>query len=107
MRILGIESSCDESAVAIFDPKIGVLESLIHSQIDLHALYGGVVPDLASSEHLKKLPALISKISKSEHFKGVDMIKLAVVPSVNLPGSPLSLKYSAPVAVGAALAGFS
>ncbi len=82
MRILGIESSCDESAVAIFDPKIGVLESLIHSQIDLHALYGGVVPDLASSEHLKKLPALISKISKSEHFKGVDMIAATSGPGL-------------------------
>ena len=49
MSILAIESSCDESAAAIFDPDFGVRESLIHSQIDLHALYGGVVPDLASS----------------------------------------------------------
>ena len=74
MKILAIESSCDESAVAIFDSEIGIVENLVHSQIDLHALYGGVVPDLASSEHLKKLPALIGEISKSEHFKNIDLI---------------------------------
>ena len=74
MKILAIESSCDESAVAIFDSEIGIVENLVHSQIDLHALYGGVVPDLASSEHLKKLPALIGEISKSEHFNNIDLI---------------------------------
>ena len=74
MKILSIESSCDESAVAIFDSEIGILENLIHSQIDLHALYGGVVPDLASSEHLKKLPYLIERVSNSGHFEGIDKI---------------------------------
>ena len=74
MKILSIESSCDESAVAIFDSEIGILENLIHSQIDLHALYGGVVPDLASSEHLKKLPYLIERVSNSRHFEGIDKI---------------------------------
>ena len=83
MSILAIESSCDESAAAIFDPDFGVRESLIHSQIDLHALYGGVVPDLASSEHLKKLPALIKKISESEYFPGVD--KIAATSGPGLP----------------------
>lgn len=51
--ILGIESSCDESALARFDPAQGLAGEWIHSQIDLHKLYGGVVPDLASREHLK------------------------------------------------------
>ena len=83
MSILAIESSCDESAAAIFDPDFGVRESLIHSQIDLHALYGGVVPDLASSEHLKKLPALVKKISESEYFSGVD--KIAATSGPGLP----------------------
>lgn len=83
MSILAIESSCDESAAAIFDPDFGVRENLIHSQIDLHALYGGVVPDLASSEHLKKLPALIKKISESEYFPGVD--KIAATSGPGLP----------------------
>ncbi len=100
MKILAIESSCDESAVAIFDEDVGIVESLIHSQIDLHALYGGVVPDLASSEHLKKLPALIEKISKSEKFSGIDM-----VVATSGPGLPncLAMGVSAATALANAL----
>lgn len=97
MSVLAIESSCDESAVAIFDPDFGVRESLVHSQIDLHALYGGVVPDLASSEHLKKLPALIAKISKSEHF-----CSASEIAATNGPGLPNCLAIG--VAAAAALA---
>lgn len=51
--ILAIESSCDESALACFDPAVGLSGEWLHSQIDLHQEYGGVVPDLASREHLK------------------------------------------------------
>ena len=51
--ILAIESSCDESALALFDPEKGVEGEWVHSQISLHQEYGGVVPDLASREHLK------------------------------------------------------
>lgn len=98
MKILAIESSCDESAAAIFDSSAGVLESLIHSQIDLHALYGGVVPDLASSEHLKKLPALIAKISKSPHFKDIDFI--AATSGPGLPNC-LAMGVSAAAALAA------
>ncbi|MBQ6534327.1 MAG: tRNA (adenosine(37)-N6)-threonylcarbamoyltransferase complex transferase subunit TsaD [Opitutales bacterium] len=100
MKILAVESSCDESAVAIFDSERGVLEDLVHSQIDLHALYGGVVPDLASSEHLKKLPALIGKISKSEHFAGVD--KVVATRGPGLPNC-LAMGISAASALAAAL----
>ena len=97
MSVLAIESSCDESAVAIFDPDFGVRESLVHSQIDLHALYGGVEPDLASSEHLKKLPALIAKISKSEYFSTAGEIA-----ATNGPGLPNCLAIG--VAAASALA---
>lgn len=75
-RILAIESSCDESAVAIFDSRGGVLTNLVHTQIDLHALYGGVVPDLASSEHLKKLPHLLESVLKSEDFEAEKIDKI-------------------------------
>lgn len=75
-RILAIESSCDESAVAIFDSRGGVLTNLVHTQIDLHALYGGVVPDLASSEHLKKLPHLLESVLKSEGFEAEKIDKI-------------------------------
>lgn len=75
-RILAVESSCDESAIAIFDSRQGLLKNLVHTQIDLHALYGGVVPDLASSEHLKKLPQLVESVLNDAGFDagGIDKI---------------------------------
>jgi N6-L-threonylcarbamoyladenine synthase len=57
--ILAIESSCDESALALFDPKHGMVGEWVHSQIQLHQEYGGVVPDLASREHLKNFFPLL------------------------------------------------
>jgi tRNA N6-adenosine threonylcarbamoyltransferase len=55
VRVLAIETSCDETAVAVFDSEKGLLAHQIHSQIDLHAVYGGVVPELASRDHVRKL----------------------------------------------------
>ena len=54
MRILALESSCDESAVAVYDDAAGLLAHEIHSQIDLHRVYGGVVPELASRDHVRR-----------------------------------------------------
>ena len=62
MRVLGIETSCDETAVAIYDAAQGLLAHDIYSQVDLHAPYGGVVPELASRDHLRKLLPLLRKI---------------------------------------------
>ncbi|TVR48427.1 MAG: tRNA (adenosine(37)-N6)-threonylcarbamoyltransferase complex transferase subunit TsaD [Puniceicoccaceae bacterium] len=60
--LLGIETSCDESALALFDPARGLLGEWISSQVKLHAAYGGVVPDLASREHLENLPLLLREV---------------------------------------------
>lgn len=60
--ILAIESSCDESALAIWDPVTGELREWLLSQIDLHSEYGGVVPELASREHLKAFPILLKNL---------------------------------------------
>lgn len=57
--LLSVESSCDESAIALFDPAKGMAGEWVHSQIDLHKEYGGVVPDLASREHLKNFFPLL------------------------------------------------
>jgi N6-L-threonylcarbamoyladenine synthase len=54
MRVLGIETSCDETGVAIYDTDKGLLGHRLHSQIDLHAAYGGVVPELASRDHVRR-----------------------------------------------------
>ena len=56
--ILGIETSCDETSVALVDGRT-VLASLVHSQVDVHAAYGGVVPELAARDHLERLPRLL------------------------------------------------
>ena len=59
MRVIGIESSCDETAVAVFDTARGLLSHRLHSQIALHQAYGGVVPELASRDHVRRLLPLV------------------------------------------------
>ncbi|HRP97355.1 MAG TPA: tRNA (adenosine(37)-N6)-threonylcarbamoyltransferase complex transferase subunit TsaD [Rhodocyclaceae bacterium] len=59
MKVLGIETSCDETGVAVYDTDAGLLGHRVHSQIDLHAAYGGVVPELASRDHTRRLPILV------------------------------------------------
>lgn len=61
MRILGIETSCDETGIAIYDDKQGLLSHELYSQVKLHADYGGVVPELASRDHVRKIIPLIEK----------------------------------------------
>jgi N6-L-threonylcarbamoyladenine synthase len=59
MRVLGIETSCDETGVALYDSEAGLLAHALHSQVDIHAEYGGVVPEIASRDHVRKLLPLI------------------------------------------------
>jgi len=68
--ILGIESSCDETALSLFDPRQGVLDEWIHSQIESHADYGGVVPDLAVSEHLAHFSPLLDLVRSKYEIPG-------------------------------------
>ncbi len=62
MRVLGIESSCDETGVALFDTERGLLGHVLHSQVPLHAGYGGVVPELASRDHVRKTLPLLERL---------------------------------------------
>ena len=64
MWVLGIETSCDETGVAVYDSERGLMDHLVHSQVDLHAAYGGVVPELASRDHVRKTLPLISELLK-------------------------------------------
>ncbi len=61
MLVLGIETSCDETSAAIFDSKHGLLSNVVHSQIQIHAPYGGVVPELASRDHLSKIKSVVEQ----------------------------------------------
>jgi len=67
MRILGIETSCDETGIAIYDGEAGLMVDLLYSQVSLHADYGGVVPELASRDHIRKtLPMIDEALSQSD-----------------------------------------
>jgi N6-L-threonylcarbamoyladenine synthase len=66
MRILGIETSCDETGVAIYDDQLGLISDLLYSQVELHQAYGGVVPELASRDHIRKtLPMIRQAMEES------------------------------------------
>jgi N6-L-threonylcarbamoyladenine synthase len=76
MRVLGIETSCDETGAAIYDSARGLLAEALHSQIDLHQAYGGVVPELASRDHIQKTLPLIRQVlaeadTRPEQIDGV------------------------------------
>lgn len=62
MLVLGIESSCDETGIALYDTEQGLLAHALHSQIEMHAEYGGVVPELASRDHIRRALPLIQKV---------------------------------------------
>ncbi|HBQ40402.1 MAG TPA: tRNA (adenosine(37)-N6)-threonylcarbamoyltransferase complex transferase subunit TsaD, partial [Halieaceae bacterium] len=62
MRILGLETSCDETGVAIFDTRRGLLAHALFSQVDIHVEYGGVVPELASRDHVRKALPLVHQV---------------------------------------------
>lgn len=62
MRVLGIETSCDETGVAIYDSRAGLLAHAVHSQVALHREYGGVVPELASRDHVRRVLPLVRQV---------------------------------------------
>jgi N6-L-threonylcarbamoyladenine synthase len=80
--ILAIESSCDESALARFDPSRGILGEWVHSQIELHKEYGGVVPDLASREHLKNFFPLLETAGLSGDAGAITQIAVTHGPGL-------------------------
>ncbi|MFA6962358.1 MAG: tRNA (adenosine(37)-N6)-threonylcarbamoyltransferase complex transferase subunit TsaD [Opitutaceae bacterium] len=80
--ILAIESSCDETAVALFDPALGITGEWIHSQIALHGRYGGVVPDLATREHLRNLGPLLERVRETSGFDAVNRVAVTHGPGL-------------------------
>jgi len=89
MRILGIESSCDETAVAIYDTKEGLLAHALHSQVAMHAEYGGVVPELASRDHIRKAIGLIEKAMAESQSSAKDITGIAYTAGPGLSGALL------------------
>ncbi|WP_109077758.1 tRNA (adenosine(37)-N6)-threonylcarbamoyltransferase complex transferase subunit TsaD [Aggregatibacter kilianii] len=89
MRILGIETSCDETGVAIYDEEKGLIANQLHTQIALHADYGGVVPELASRDHIRKLAPLLQAALKEAHLKPEDIDGVAYTSGPGLVGALL------------------
>lgn len=69
MRILGIESSCDDTGIAIYDDTHGLLAHAVHHQTSIHAQFGGVVPELASRDHIQKITPLLNQVLIEAHLK--------------------------------------
>ena len=89
MRILGIETSCDETGVAIFDDEKGLLAHELYSQVKLHADYGGVVPELASRDHVKKTIPLIKEALNNAGLTPEDLDGVAYTAGPGLVGALL------------------
>jgi len=83
---LGIETSCDETSVAVVEDGRRVLSNVIHSQVDLHAGFGGVVPELAARDHLERLPHLLGLALEGAAAKPADVDLIAVTRGPGLAG---------------------
>ena len=89
MRVLGIESSCDETGIALYDSEQGLLAHALYSQIELHAEYGGVVPELASRDHIRKTLPLIDEVLKKAQLNRDDVDAVAYTAGPGLVGALL------------------
>ena len=87
MRVLGIETSCDETGVAIYDTEKGLLGHALFSQVDLHADYGGVVPELASRDHVRKLLPLVRRVMRDSATEAADLDGIAYTAGPGLVGA--------------------
>src|SRR5665648_362407 len=89
MRVLGIETSCDETGVAIYDGAKGLLAHVLYSQVPIHAPYGGVVPELASRDHIRKLLPLVKEVLAKAQLTLSDLDGVAYTAGPGLIGALL------------------
>lgn len=90
MRVLGIETSCDETGVAIVDAEAGLIAHRLHSQVDLHAVYGGVVPELASRDHVRRILPLLREVLDEAGMQGPELSAVAYTAGPGLLGALLT-----------------
>jgi N6-L-threonylcarbamoyladenine synthase len=89
MLVLGIETSCDETGVAVYDSDLGLLADALYSQVELHARYGGVVPELASRDHVRKLVPLVEQVLGQAGRQLTDLDAVAYTAGPGLLGALL------------------
>jgi N6-L-threonylcarbamoyladenine synthase len=100
MQVLGIETSCDETGVAVYDTEAGLLAHRVHSQVALHGEYGGVVPELASRDHVRHLLPLLRSVVASA---GTTLERLDAIGYTEGPGLAGALLVGASVAASLAM----
>jgi len=89
MKVLGIETSCDETGIAVYCSERGLLAHQVYSQVDMHAEYGGTVPELASRDHIRKALPLIKKVLADAGVKKADIDGVAYTAGPGLIGALL------------------
>ena len=89
MLVLGIESSCDETGIALYDTNKGLLAHALHSQIKMHAEYGGVVPELASRDHIRRVLPLTEQVLRDARLNLGDLDAIAYTKGPGLSGALL------------------
>jgi N6-L-threonylcarbamoyladenine synthase len=89
MLVLGVESSCDETGIALYDTERGLLSHALHSQVDMHAEYGGVVPELASRDHIRRVLPLTERTLKEANKTLQDIDAIAYTQGPGLSGALL------------------
>lgn len=82
MNVLGIETSCDETGVALYSTEKGLLADALHSQVDLHSVYGGVVPEIASRDHIRRLLPLIQQVLEQAGVERPDAVAYTAGPGL-------------------------
>jgi N6-L-threonylcarbamoyladenine synthase len=83
-KTLAIETSCDETAIALYDSEKGLLKNLVYSQAKLHSPFGGVVPELSAREHVKSISTLLDLIKKEFPLREIDFISFTLTPGLLL-----------------------
>ena len=89
MKVLGIETSCDETGIAVYDSDRGLLADCLYSQVGIHASYGGVIPELASRDHIRKTLPLIKEAIKDASIKASELDGVAYTAGPGLVGALL------------------
>jgi N6-L-threonylcarbamoyladenine synthase len=103
-RILGIETSCDETAAAVVENGRSILSSIVASQVDIHAQYGGVFPEVASRQHIRTIYAIVDEALQRAHLGLGDLDAIAVTRGPGLAGSlVIGMNYAKAVALASNL----
>ncbi len=104
IRMMGIETSCDETAIAIVEDGKRILSNVIASQVEIHAQYGGIYPEMASRAHIKAIVPVAERALRQAHLDWQDLTAIAVTYGPGLPGSLLvGLNFAKGAALGRGL----